>query len=264
MRRTVILAFVVVALALPVFAQRHSMSPGHIGGAGGMRSSHGGFAGHSGFNPGFAGHSGFSSRTGFGVGPGIGFRSGFGVRPGFGFRGGVSFGHNPRFFVNSRPFRSRRFSVYPYRFRNSYVYPYIAYPFYPLSYFDAYDYVSGPPSYDYPAYATPYQYAPGEGDYPDRGLAYQMREEGVGVYAKPTTPAPQTNAPAPRDRELPPVLLVYRDGRRTEVHNYAVVGQTLWIFSEDRAQKVPLTQLDLPATRKANEGRGIDFPPIPQ
>ena len=33
----------------------------------------------------------------------------------------------------------------------------------------------------------------------------------------------------------------------------------LWIFSEERARKVPLADLDLDATRNANEARGVDF-----
>ena len=248
MRRTVILTLLVVALAMPVLAQRRSMSSGHGAGSIGIRSSRGGFTARSGFGP----------RIGFGVGHGVGLR------------GGISFGRNPRVhvFVNPRPFRSRRFSVYPYRYSYSSVYPYVAYPVYPLSSYDADEYLSTQPSYAYPAYATPssaYQYAAGEGDYPDRGLAYQMRQEGAGIYAKPKSAAPpQATAPAPPDRELPAALLVYRDGRRAEVRNYAVVGQTLWIFSEDRAQKVALTQLDLDATRKANEERGIDFLPQPK
>jgi hypothetical protein len=252
MRRMLILASLVAALALPVYAQRRSMSSGHSGGSAGIRSSRGGFPGHSGVNP----------------------RGGFRVRPGVGFGGGVSFGHNPRFnvFVNSRPFHARRYSVFPYRSWRSNVYPYVVYPAYPLSYYDAYDYVSVQPSYAYPAYATPssaYQYAQGEGTYPDRGLAYQMREEGVGIYKQPTPArpqpaAPQATAPAAPDRELPPALLVYRDGRRAEVRNYAIVGPTLWIFTEERAQKIALTQLDMEATRQANEERGIDFPAAPK
>ncbi len=44
-----------------------------------------------------------------------------------------------------------------------------------------------------------------------------------------------------------------------EVENYAIVGQTLWIFSEQRARKVPLFSLDVDATAKANEERGLEF-----
>lgn len=53
--------------------------------------------------------------------------------------------------------------------------------------------------------------------------------------------------------------LVYRDKHTEEVKNYAIVGQTLWILNESRSKKVSLADLDIPATRKANEDRGVDF-----
>jgi hypothetical protein len=43
------------------------------------------------------------------------------------------------------------------------------------------------------------------------------------------------------------------------VQNYAIVGQTLWSFAPQHTQKIPLADLDLPATSKANDERGVDF-----
>jgi hypothetical protein len=57
----------------------------------------------------------------------------------------------------------------------------------------------------------------------------------------------------------PPTVLVFRDGRRAEVFNYAVVGDTLFDFAADRTHKILLADLDLAATQKANEDRGVDF-----
>jgi hypothetical protein len=37
------------------------------------------------------------------------------------------------------------------------------------------------------------------------------------------------------------------------------VGKTIWIFNESRARKVAISELDLPATKRDNEDRGIDF-----
>jgi len=54
-------------------------------------------------------------------------------------------------------------------------------------------------------------------------------------------------------------VLVYRDGHTEEVQNYAIIGKTIWIFSESHARKVALSELDLPATKRDNEDRGIDF-----
>ncbi len=54
-------------------------------------------------------------------------------------------------------------------------------------------------------------------------------------------------------------VLIYRDGHAEEVENYAIVGKTIWVFNESRAKKIPLADLDLAATKRSNEDRGIDF-----
>jgi hypothetical protein len=54
-------------------------------------------------------------------------------------------------------------------------------------------------------------------------------------------------------------VLIYHDGHAEEVENYAIVGKTIWVFNEARARKINLSDLDLPATKKDNEDRGIDF-----
>ncbi|HKD02760.1 MAG TPA: hypothetical protein VKB77_10040 [Terriglobales bacterium] len=83
------------------------------------------------------------------------------------------------------------------------------------------------------------------------------QEQEARAYAPPPQPAA---APVPAKPE--PVIftvLVFQDRHREEIQNYAVVGHTLWIFNQDRARKIPLAQLDLPATSKANDERGVDF-----
>lgn len=69
-------------------------------------------------------------------------------------------------------------------------------------------------------------------------------------------PAP---APVAATPIMSPTVLVFRDHRQQEIQNYAIVGQTLWIFASPHTQKVPLSELDLPATQKANDDRGITF-----
>jgi hypothetical protein len=59
--------------------------------------------------------------------------------------------------------------------------------------------------------------------------------------------------------QQPPTVLVFKDGHRTEVFNYAVVGDTLFDFAADRTHKIQLADLDLSATQKVNEERGVDF-----
>jgi hypothetical protein len=62
-----------------------------------------------------------------------------------------------------------------------------------------------------------------------------------------------------RSEVVPPTVLVFRDQRKKEVQNYAIVGQTLWNFAPQHTEKIPLSDLDLPATAKANDERGVDF-----
>lgn len=54
-------------------------------------------------------------------------------------------------------------------------------------------------------------------------------------------------------------VLVYRDGHTETVGNYAIVGNTVWVFNETRARKIPLSELDLRATKRSNQDRGNDF-----
>lgn len=69
--------------------------------------------------------------------------------------------------------------------------------------------------------------------------------------------APSGNvSPTPSE---PPVVLVFRDGHRSEVQNYAIVGQTFWMLSDKKSIKVPLSELDLDETTKANRDRGLTF-----
>jgi hypothetical protein len=79
----------------------------------------------------------------------------------------------------------------------------------------------------------------------------------------PETRAPQAirpGNPAPAGAAMfADTVLVFRDQHKQEVQNYAIVGQTLWIFAPQRTQKVALSDLDLDATHKANDDRGVDF-----
>jgi hypothetical protein len=90
----------------------------------------------------------------------------------------------------------------------------------------------------------------------------------------PRNPDPPTKRAADRDSAAkaaasdkpeepvatqPSTVLVFKDGHRFEVLNYAVVGDTLFDFGAGRTHKILLADLDLPATHKANDDRGVDF-----
>jgi hypothetical protein len=87
------------------------------------------------------------------------------------------------------------------------------------------------------------------------------------AIARPTPHEPAPKATAATDPDDPPVpvasqpatVLIFKDGHKSEVQNYAIVGGTLFDFSDGRSHKILLADLDLPATLKANDDRGVDF-----
>lgn len=90
---------------------------------------------------------------------------------------------------------------------------------------------------------------------------HQEEEDGdQDAYAPPRrsqpAPAQESSNPAPL---TPPTVLVFRDQHKQDVQNYAIVGQTLWDFEPQRTQKIPLSDLDVQATIKANDDRGVTF-----
>ena len=72
------------------------------------------------------------------------------------------------------------------------------------------------------------------------------------------TPTPAAKAEVPEEK-TPLTVLVFQDGHRTEARNYAIIGQTLWIYTDQDSKKVPLAELDVTATKSANSDRGILF-----
>ena len=67
---------------------------------------------------------------------------------------------------------------------------------------------------------------------------------------------PQTRE---QDHSSPATALVFRDRHVEEVQNYAIAGETLWVLKEQSSKKIPLAQLDLEATARMNNDRGVDF-----
>ena len=72
-------------------------------------------------------------------------------------------------------------------------------------------------------------------------------------------PQPQPREDAQTDPPAPSTVLVFHDQHRQEIQNYAIVGTMLWVFAPPRTQKISLADLDMPATTKANDDRGLDF-----
>jgi hypothetical protein len=63
------------------------------------------------------------------------------------------------------------------------------------------------------------------------------------------------------DSESPvdPTILVFKDGHQLEIDNYAIVSQTLYDLTPGHPRKIALADLNLPATQKQNDDRGITF-----
>jgi hypothetical protein len=202
-----------------------------------------------------------------GHGPSVAFRghSGFGIN-GSHFRGGVAF-QGPRFFPgnHSRNFvRFRRPYLY-YGYYGAYGYP--SYAYYPY----AYAYNSYYPNSVYDSYSDRdyQQYRRLSDDVNDlssevRDLRNENEQLRYDLEKRRYAEAPQTTQGSPRAvpnsiTAAPKTILVFRDGRKQEVANYAIAGETLWILSEKAAQKVPLGDLDIARTKAENEERGLEF-----
>jgi hypothetical protein len=64
--------------------------------------------------------------------------------------------------------------------------------------------------------------------------------------------------------ELPPAVLVFRDGHQEEVEKYTIVGTTISTKTDywstgSWTRKIPIAELNLPATLQANQERGAKF-----
>ena len=78
----------------------------------------------------------------------------------------------------------------------------------------------------------------------------RLREERESREEAPAKPGQEN-----RSEPSTPNLLVFRDKHKQEVQNYAVVGGTVFQLR----WSLKLSWLDIEATTKANENRGVDF-----
>ena len=211
-------------LTLPAWGQRRGGAAGGFGG-------HGGFSGHAGF----AAHGSMTRSPGFaGVSRG---------RPPFG--NGFGGPHSSPFFFhhNGRFFRGWPYAGY-------YGYPYYGYPWY-----------YGNDSYSADSYQN-YPASDYSSAYADNGREQAQidRLENEVDRLREEREARESQSSQARSRsDSQPTELVFRDKRTEEVQNYAIVGQTFWVLNALRARKIPLAELDIPATKKANDDRGVDF-----
>jgi hypothetical protein len=232
MHRPILVAvFVLLLASMPLSAQHgggHASAGGHSGTA-----LHGGFSGGHSFS---APHS---------ASAGVHSYSGPASRPSFTARG---FSHNG---VRIRSYGLNNCNAYGCR--GAYAYPW--------GYVGAYDpyWWSDSSSSSDPSQDERYQ----------TGLANEMNAQNLDeqrmrqrgdqdLYASSAPPPPRSEHEE-LNEAAPATVLVFRDEHKQEVHNYAIVGQTLWNFAPQHTQKIPLSDLDLPATTKENDEHGVDF-----
>lgn len=56
-----------------------------------------------------------------------------------------------------------------------------------------------------------------------------------------------------------PAILVFRDGTRREIRNYAIYGGSVLVFNDQKTEHIPFARLELQSTLKANQEAGYDF-----
>ena len=244
---TAIAVFLTLVASMPLQAQR----------GGGHGSSGHGLYGHTSVGHGFSGgHSGFAGHGSFG-GHASGGNAFGGVHSGSHslMRSShaplTSRGLNSRNFNRNRNLRVRNFgfrnNCFGFRCGRGFGFPWVGGAFDPYWWWD-----SGS-SYD-------------QDQQEQSGLANQMNEQSLeeqrmrqqddqDAYSRAVPPSHQAE---PTDIAQATVL-VFRDQHKQEVQNYAIVGPTLWNFAPQHTEKISLSALDLPATTKANDERGVDF-----
>ena len=141
--------------------------------------------------------------------------------------------------------------------------PYFYSDYYP----DSYDYENLPPAPSPPpAPAAPSQAR--QEPVPDPVLLELQGNQWVKV-ASFAMPSAQPGAALPADfrpsaTEMPPAVLVYRDGHSEEVTSYSIIGNSIYTKSDYWSngawtRTIQIADLDIPATLKQNQQRGVKF-----
>jgi len=77
--------------------------------------------------------------------------------------------------------------------------------------------------------------------------------------AQAETESAATQSPETPVADQPETVLVFKDGHKVEVQNYAVVGDVLYDLTPGHHRKIPIADLDLNATAKQNDDLGVNF-----
>jgi len=74
----------------------------------------------------------------------------------------------------------------------------------------------------------------------------------------------ESHAQMPLQKEMAPALLIYRDGHSEEVSSYSIIGRVMYAKSDywtsgAWTRTIQIADLDVPATLKQNQQRGVKF-----
>jgi hypothetical protein len=231
MKRFAAVALLVAGCAVPVWAQRGGGRP-VSGFGGGARSSFG--SARSSFAP--------SGRYSLGSAPTLKRTSSIGATPAF--RSGVGNGvRRPGYpaGVYRRPYVPAYGAGWIAQAAFGYTGPGF---YYGPGYYDDPGYSDPGPQ---AAYAPPYDLPPDQSAMLGPGAGDTYRP----VYAAAALPPEPLSADA--------VTLVFKDGRPTEqIHNYLLTRTTLYVQDAQR-RNIPVDEIDLVATAKANRAAGVEF-----
>lgn len=165
--------------------------------------------------------------------------------------------HHARHFRTVRPFffGSVGFGCFnsfdPFFCNSGFYSPYYAYPSYP------YDYSVPPPP---PPAASSYDNGQSQSlsmeverlsDEIDRMREENRRKEEARERSDSSRPDDGASSRPPGLIE-PPHVLVFKDGHQILAENYALSADMIWIIDNGRVKKIPLSEVDMAATQKAN------------
>jgi hypothetical protein len=85
-----------------------------------------------------------------------------------------------------------------------------------------------------------------------------LSEEKKSAKPSPRETAKQERAEQEAADNTPATVFIFKDGHKLQTRNFAILGQTLFDFTDKPLRKIKLAELDLDATRKANDDLGID------
>ena len=101
-------------------------------------------------------------------------------------------------------------------------------------------------------------------EYQGGPTVFDRRGSGADSYVPPVRNVPPPHAADPDDPPADPdppqpTVLIFKDGHKLEVGNYAIVGTTLFDLTPGHPRRIALADLDLAATRKLNDDHGVAF-----